>query len=89
MSSVIQQIANVAEVLTFDGYDYEKIGNVFIFQGTLDNEICIGAGYSTKDKQYSITIDTMNVIVNHKHHKVIDTAYISYLLRRVPGINKI
>lgn len=80
-----QQLQNVADVLTFDNYDYTKVGSTFTFTGSTDCEIVVDSTYV--DGVFQIDIDTQNINVRHTFHKPIDTAYFAYMLRSVPGTN--
>lgn len=82
-NEIITQLQSVGNVLVGQGYNFVRQGNVFTFTTDNNDEIVVNNSFDG----YNYTIDIIGPYnkTTHSHHKVIDSSYFSYMLRRVKG----
>lgn len=78
------QLKSVASCLILDGYDFEKKGTTFTFKGSDGQTITVLNSWSEKER-YKIEIIGAHSTISYTHHKSINQAYFSYMLRQVHG----
>ena len=64
-------------------YEFSKKGDVFTFKDVKGNDCRIDSWFD--GTKYNATITGTENTITYKHHKVIDSAYFSYMMRKVKG----
>jgi hypothetical protein len=82
-NEIITQLQSVGNVLVGQGYDFVRQGNVFTFTTSNSEQIVVTNSFDGNN--YTLDIVGPLNSTSHTHHKVIDTSYFSYMLRRVKG----
>ena len=86
-NNIRTQLQGIASVLISQEYNFILVGTNITFM--VDETTPIEISNTFTGKEYNITIlyNDGTEVVSHSHHKVIDGAYFSYMLRKVPGTN--
>lgn len=82
-NNLLTQLEYVGNVLVAGGYDFSKKGSTFTFIDMNGNECRIESFYD--GTKYNAEIFGAQNNVKYRHHKVVDTAYLSYMMRKVKG----
>ena len=86
-NNILTQLQGIASVLISQKYNFILTGTNITFM--VDETTPIEIANTFTGDQYNIAIffNDGTEVVSHSHHKVIDGAYFSYMLRKVPGTN--
>ena len=84
-NNLLTQLEYIGNVLVSGNYDFSKKGSTFTFIDNDGVECTIDSFYD--GTKYNAIIKGATKTAKYRHHKVIDAAYISYMMRKVPGTN--
>ena len=84
-NNLLTQLEYIGNVLVGGEYNFSKEGEVFTFEDLNGNECRIESFFD--GTKYNAIIYGAENTVKYRHHKVIDSAYFSYMMRKVKGTN--
>ena len=82
-NNLLSQLEYIGNVLVGGEYEFSKKGDVFTFKDIKGNDCRIDSWFD--GTKYNATITGTENTITYKHHKVIDSAYFSYMMRKVKG----
>tara|TARA_R110002126_G_scaffold97661_1_gene227415 strand:+ start:2743 stop:3030 length:288 start_codon:yes stop_codon:yes gene_type:complete len=86
-NNIRTQLQGIASVLISQEYNFIVVGNNITFMIDETSPIEIKNTFTGTQYNLSIFYNDGSEVISHSHHKVIDGAYFSYMLRKVPGTN--
>ena len=84
-NNLLTQLEYIGNVLVAGEYNFAKNGSTFTFKDLKGNECRIESFFD--GTKYNAEIYGAENTIKYRHHKVVDSAYFSYMMRKVKHTN--